>query len=319
MGLFQNNKEIEKIIFRAELLATASGISIFEILEKYAIDLKKEDRKKAFTLSEISKKLRVGKKRWDVYKNIISKEILDLLKIAEEKSIPSGVIIKEYAPIKNITEKYINSVKSSLKSPLIIFILLSLIFSVVVEKFRVVDTIGSTGLSDASLFIMNNFLFITGIILVIMVYLFLAIPQKLPVLKIVFDKLNSMLALSMVATMFKIGYSGEEITPVMMKQFKLKKTKKRYSGAEELIETLRENKYLSTFESADIKIAISLGEFENSISSILKERLDDTESLKATVGEFIKNATTILLAIPILLAMFILADVMLIVTSMIGG
>jgi len=312
-----NKKEIASIILRAEILSMSSGVAVFEMLDNYSREVKRDRKKVSFQLMTLSKKLKAGRKRWDVYKEFLDKDILKLLMVAEEKSIPAGKILENYAPIKDISEKYLRSIKSSLKSPIGIYVVLSLVFSVVVDKFKTLSTMGE-GLSEISMIIINNFLTITGALLVVFVYFLGFIPEKMPLLRGVFSKLNSMLALSTSSIMFKIGYSAVDAIPVLVKQFSIKSIKKR-NDAEGLILLLKENKFIDVYEGADMKIAMSIGEFDTSIDRILQSRLNNIDDLNKSVSEVISNITVILTAIPLVLAMSVMANVMTLTLSLMGG
>jgi hypothetical protein len=58
---------------------------------------------------------------------------------------------------------------------------------------------------------------------------------------------------------------------------------------------------------------------QKAIDRILRDRLENVDSLNKVVSEAIKNITVLLMAIPILLAMAVLGDVMAIISSAIGG
>jgi hypothetical protein len=140
----------------------------------------------------------------------------------------------------------------------------------------------------------------------------------MPMLKTIFDKLNSMLTLSTIKTMTDIGYSPGETIPILTKQYNLKKSKKQ-NDASGLMVLLSQNNFIDAYEGADLKISISNGNFTDALKRLLKERLDNIQALNETVSEVIKNMTVLLIAIPLILTMTVLADVMALISDMIGG
>lgn len=317
-SLFSNKQEISKMILRAELSAPRSGVSVFDMLGEYAKEIEKDKPKIAIKLQEVSRRMRRGEKRWNIYKNYVDSDILNLLEMAEQKSIPASKIFQTYIPIKELSEKYIKSIKNSLKSPLGIYLLLSVVFSFVVEKFRIVDTVGNAHLSSTALFIIDNFLAVTGGILVFIVYALLIAPQTMPLLKGIFKKLNSMLVLSTTLTMFEIGYSSAEIISILAKQFNLK-VKRQQKDSKLLVMLLKENRFVDTYEGADIKIGIVHGSLKDTLQRILEDRLEDAEGMKDIISDVVKNISLAMMAIPIVMTMIVMFDVMMIISSISGG
>ncbi len=320
MSFFDNTKkEVAGVIMRAEIISLESGVSIFETLEAYANELKKSDKKVSFALKEISKKIRNGQKRWDAYKKYLDEDILKLLKTSEEKSIPAGEIFHKYAPVKEMAEGYIRSIKSGLKSPIVMYILLSGIFSFVVSNFKVINSVSDKKMSAYSMFVMDHYILITGAILAFFVYMFYFIPEKMPILKSIFSKLNALLALSTVVTMFEMGYGAAATTPIVAKQFGLKRKKRNQKNAAAMVEMLRDNKIINAVEGADIKIGIEHGEFKRAMNSILNNKISDVDSLNKEVSKIMDNISVLMTAIPVIIAVSVFVEVMAIVTSSIGG
>lgn len=320
MSLFGNEKEkVAEILMRAELVSQKNGTSVFETIELYSNEIKKEEKKASSILMKIAKKLRFGKKRWVAYKGYLDDDLLKLLSIASSKSIASGVIFSNFAPIKEISMKYKKSIKSGFYAPLIQFVALSFVFNFVVSEFKILNSMGNTHLSSASMFIIDYFLYITFAITAIIGYFFFIKPTSLPLLKGVFNKLDSMLALSTVSTMFDVGYSSSDVFPLIVKQFKIKKSSSYGKNAGGLVKLLRVNEYINSFESADIKLSIENGTLEESISGILKSRLDEVDLLRDMVKQVVSNISLSLIALPVFMAGSVFIDVLTLITSIAGG
>jgi len=312
-------KQIAGIIMRAEISSLNNGVSIFETLESYSDELKKDSKSVSLSLREAARKLEASQKRWDVYKKYLDDDILRLLKISEEKNIPAGDIFAKYAPVKTIAEDNIAAVKKGLKTPIIMFVILASIFSFVVKNFAVINSVSDEKLSPTAMFIMNDYLLITGTMLAILIYLFFFIPEKVPLLKPVFKKLESLLILSTLDTMFSVGYSSSAVTPILVKQFQLKAKKRMAGNVSDLINILKNNNVVDAIEGADIKIGIENADFQKTIADVLKNRLKTIETLQKETGKIMDNISTILTAVPVVLALYVFGEVMAIVTNQIGG
>lgn len=320
MALFGNNKEeIANIIIRAEVLAAQNGTTSFILLHQYAGELEKENKKLARDIRKLSKKLKQGLKRHDAYKQYLDDDILRLLKFSEEKSVSAGTVFEKYSPVKEKTTTYLKAIKKGLRTPLVIYTIMALVFSSVVSKFKIINEVSTKKLSTTSLFILDNYLLICGIILIFFIYFFIFIPQKMPLIKNIFSKLRSLLALSSVVTLMDIGYGSADVIPAITKQFDLKKGKHRTMNATALVELLKLNKIVTVFESADIKIGIEMSSLKETAAQILRRKMEDVETLNKEVAEILKNVSILLTAIPVLLAMIVFLESLALLTSQIGG
>jgi len=319
MTIFSNaKKEIATIIMRAELISKEAGVSVAETLLEYSKELKKE-KEISSALEKISKRISSGVKRKEAYKKYLDDDILGLLKIAEDNSIPAGDIFSQYAPIKSMSDGFIKSIRSSIKTPVGIFILLTTIFSFVLSNLYEITSLTEKSISDAGTFVAENYAYINIAMLILFLYLFYSIPDKIPLLKPVFMRLRSLLALSTMSILFKVGYSSSEIIPLMQKQFNLKRKKKEKRNANSLVGMLADNDILTPVEGADLKIGIRHGAFDDSLQVSLSNKLKDIENLGKEISKIMESLSIVLTAFPILLALFVIAEILLLITSMSGG
>ena len=235
MALFENTKEdIAGIIMRTEILSAENGVSVFSMLYQYADDLKKEKKAVATGLKDVARRLQNGQKRHEAYKKYLDADILRLLKVSEQKNIPAGEIFKKYVPVKDIADSSIRAIKKGLRTPLVTFSIISIVFSFIVGNFKQVSDIAQGGLSPTAIFIMDYYLIICGSVLVLFAYLFFVIPDKLPLLKGIFKKLKGLLILSSVTTLQDMGFGASETIPVLVSQFGLARKKKDGENAKAL-------------------------------------------------------------------------------------
>jgi hypothetical protein len=297
------------------VFAPDAGISSFLLLRKYALEIKKENKSASIKMEQISKSIEKGKSKINSYEDYLDKEIIRLIKVAEEKKIPEGVVFKQYSPVKKMADKYKKKIKTSLYSPIAVYAVISLVFSNVLQNFASLNDIGE-GFSGASLYLMDNYLYITGSILAVLIYLLMTIPEKLPVLKKIFHLLDSIIALTVVAIMVeKMGYSSSEVISMMKKNYNLIPKRRIENNAEGLVNLLKQNKIISPFEGADIKLSIEFGKLGSSIDDILENRLSDIDMLDKITEEIVKNISLIMSALPFLLTLIVFKDILRILTS----
>jgi hypothetical protein len=302
-----DRKSIQDIIFRAESTSNAIGVSMIELLDKYAEELKETKPSISSKISAITKQLKSGKKRWDAYKEYVDGDVLELLKIAENKSIPAGVIINSYIPVKSMTSEYRKNIRSNLMGPIggALFLISLLGYSVMQFKKPIDD--GMVVVSDSIVTIASHYYLFNYSFIIVAASLLFLFPHKMPVLNKIFKKLDSLLAIATIETMMQVGYAAAEIIPSIKKQFDLSYEPKQ-RNIDGLTALLRDAKFITPEESAEIKIATTHDDPKKSLQRLMVERTKDADALSAEIGKTIKTITLVLTAMPVMMMVAVMVS-----------
>lgn len=297
---FSDKAEVTSIIFKAEITSLHVGASIMELLGKYAEELKYEKPAIAEKLMNMVRALKNGKKRWDAYGSYIDEDVAQLLKMADKKNIPVGIIISNYVPAKEMSLKYTSGIRKSLLSPIISFIITTALLGQAVDSYRKPIEDKVVVVSDMTIMIMHNYYLFNFLFIAIIAAMLVLIPHKLPGLKTIFTKLEAILALATIESMLAIGYSTSEIIPEIKKQFKIdfEPKKKNVDG---LLDMLRLKNYVNAFESAEIKIMTKQDDPKIAIQKITEERTKAAEKMSEDTSKMISTLAIILISVPALM------------------
>lgn len=306
-NILSNKKSIRDIIFNAELNSASIGVSTMELLEKYADEMRDSNPNVSMKILSIAREMQAGKKRWDAYEGVIDADVLKLLKMAEEKSIPSEKIITGYVPIKTITHQYNSTIRRNLIFPIVGALLITTILGYVVMKFKGPIDDGMVKVPEAASFVAEYYYHINISVIVFFAFLLFFIPHKLPMLKAVFLKLDSMLALAITRTMLQVGYASAEIIPILKNQFK-SKAEPSANSVDGLIELLRYEKFIKPEEAAEIKITVTQDDPIKPIDRFIKQRQNDSEEMTKEAGKAVSTFTLLLTSIPIITMLIVMMN-----------
>lgn len=298
--MFSDRSEIQEIIFKAEITADRVGDSVMVILAQYAEDLKPTNPKISEKLTAMVRMLKNGRKRWDAYGVYIDQDVAQLLKMADKKNIPVGLIINSYVPAKAQSVKYTKGIRKALIAPVVTYIITTLLLGYAVDNFKKPIEDKVLTVSDTIMLLMNNYYVINFVFIGFVAALLITIPHKLPGLKAIFVKLESILALATIDAMLSIGYSTSEIIPEIKKQFNIQSDPKR-RNVDGLVEMLSKKNYISPFESAEIKIMTKQDDPKIAIKAIVADRKEEAAKISESISKLISTMAVLLVGIPALL------------------
>lgn len=315
---FSDREKIQRTIFKAEMLAESIGAPISEILKKYSDELRAGEKNTAEKISLIVSSLRSGKKRWDAYGKVIDPDVSKLLRMADEKSLSPGAIIRAYVPAKELSVKYKNGLKRSLKNPIGVFFAVTFTLGYVVQNFSSMVNSGTFKVNDFTIFVMNNFYLINFIFITLVTIPLVYSPEKMPILKKVFTRLDSILALASIEALLAIGYSTADAIPQIKKQFNIDfEPKKRNING--LIDLLLHKKFIDHYEAAEIKILTKEDDSKEAIRRIVRDRIDESKNMSEDMTKLVMNLSIVFSIVPFLLLLVVFGDVMLSAVSLASG
>lgn len=298
--------EIENILLKAELTAATSGVAIHELLNEYAKALAKGEPFISQEIYHVRKLLLSNKPRYVAYSKYVNKGFLTILKTAEERKKPVNSLLEIYAPIYELSRKYDIAIRTSLRFPLVGFVVFSVVFSVVLRVFKTMKD----QLSPYSTFIINYFPYISATIFFSLLYLLLVHRQKIPFLRSVYHRLNSILAISMTALFYNMGISTQDVLPIIRVQFKLPASTKKRIDINTLIQEFLAAKFITPLLGADIQMGVTYREPKKVFKTISNDMMFEAEQLSAPIGDAVKNIALFISAIPAILAMIVFFDFM---------
>ena len=309
----RTKKGVRKIIYRSELASKKMGVASVELIENYA-DALKENKKLYFQLQKIIKVLKTGKPKDIVYKDILDKDILVLLKESRIKQIPSETIFRDYVPLKETGERILTSIKKKLYVPFFIYAMLVIGLNNTMKSFLEVAETGVVNFGGMQVWMMENFVVINFVIGFIFAFFLIIIPTKTPLIKKVFLRIRGMLALSTIRTMSDMAYSSADMHKTLMKQFDIQATKtdrsKNKNNIDKLIELLRNQKMLDLLEGAELKLGAERGELTESVNILLSDKEDEIVDLQEMVNAIVGTLAMLLLTPPVFMIVSVLTTLM---------
>lgn len=311
-------KDIADIIIQTELKTAEAGVGAEALYRRYADEIKKEKPKISAELKEIYTKLQKGKKKYEVYKKYLDDDVIQLIKIADEKSMSSSDIFKEYAPIKTMAETQIRSIRRSLIFPVLIIVFATLGMGAVITKMKGIAQMGIE-VNPAVRFVMENFYVINVAFLTLFIVGLFLYPHKMPVLKKLFAVLNAIITLSIVKIMYTMTIPSKDIMETILKYHKYK-PKRRYKngGAADLVDLVKEMGFIDPIEAADIKMEADYSDFNAGVERILHKKMEDAKDMRELGSEAVKNVTVMAMAVPVIMMMSVIIGVMMAVMDMVG-
>lgn len=306
-GLDLKKEDIQNILFQAEINSAKVGTSYIELLDKYSQELNGSDDILAERINQIVRLLRQGKKRWDVYEGIVDEDVLVLLKMAEQKSISPDKIIENYLPVKNLISEYRKTIKRNLIGPIVRSVVVIILLGYTVTQFKKPMDDKMVIVSDFAYFIADNYFLLSLSIVGVVALMLFTVPHKLPLLKNIFKKLDSILAMATTNTMLQVGYSSAAIIPILKEQFKSEYVPDKYD-IDGLVSFLRTEGLMRPDESAELKLAVTLHDPEETLSRFINTRKKDSEGLTKEAGKAVSVVALILTAIPIIFMVLVMTQ-----------
>lgn len=306
-------KKIRRVIYRSEISSSSMGISPMEIIEKYSEETV-DDKLLSRYLKKISKDLDRGRPKDIVYGEFLDDDINLLLSDSLKKKIPSNSIFEGYVPFKELGEKIQNSMKMRLFFPLFIYLAVTIALFFTLENFKEMSESGLVKFTPEAEFIMNNFLYINAAIGVVIAYFIILKPHTIPKIKDIFHKVNAMMALSTAKTMNEMRYGARDTINTLKRQFKIKEKRKKVvkhkNDTDALMHLLKEQKYLTVLQAAELKLNDERGKFKEGIDVLLLEIKDEVSDLRTMADEIVSKVGIILLVPPIAMMLMIIMELL---------
>lgn len=315
INMFFNRSTIEEVLFESELMVATSKIDVSIVINAYASKLAASKPFASEELKSITKRLKGNQNKFNVYEEYVDPSIISLLKIADQKGLSASTVLKEYAPIRKISVRNYSRIKSALTMPMVIFLAITMILSSIASKLG--DARTAIDFSPVSLLLLDNFISINMFLFIILIGAFFVFPRKIPLLSKIYQKLDSLLAVSLAQTMYSAGLSSKDIIPMLRRQFKIHDEKGRGDIAE-LVKLLGDNKFLTPNEMADLELAMDYGQFDPMLSEKKEKKVEDAKQFSELIGEIVKNFSTVVVAVPILQFVIIVMDLVMKSTSMVS-
>lgn len=308
-----NRETIEGVLFESEFMVAATKIDPSIVINKYASKLTESKPFVAEELKVVAKRLKANQNKFIVYSEYVDNSILLLLKSADQKGFSTSEILKEYAPIRKIAVRNQSRIKSALMVPLVIFIFITLLLNSVAGKLS--EAKNAVEFSWLSLTVMDHFLLINFTLFSLLVAGFFYYPRKLPILSKIYEKLDSLLAVSLSQTMYAAGFSSRDIIPMLKNQFGIIEEKGKGDIAE-LVRLLGDNKLLSVNDMADLELAMEYGQFDNMLLDKKEQKFEEAKQFSEMVGDIVKNFSILIISAPIFQFVMIIMDLVTKSTSM---
>ncbi|CAA6806637.1 MAG: Unknown protein [uncultured Sulfurovum sp.] len=306
------HRETIKTIYRAEVKAPDMGESVSVILAKYRDVYKrlKSNKKVISNLNYIIRELDRRSDRDVVYKGILSDDIVLFLKEASKKHIKPSMIFEKYAPIKEKADKISRSTRNKLFIPIIVYFVALFGVNFMLSIFKEMRDDAIMPFSATVNFILDNFLWINGLIGIILIVLVFLYTEKLPIIKNAFLEIRGMLTLASIEVYHEMRYSSAEMIPALKRQFSLKysPTKKDIEG---LVRLLEKEKLINPFQAAEIEIETERGKLLRGIQVALDEKTEKVEKLNYIMQDTIGKFSILMVAPQIIQAIIVVAGMML--------
>lgn len=262
-------KEAQEIVISSELIAHDTGLNAVDLISQYKGD--------NFYIKEIIKKYKENKPKHIIYAKIFDKDFLTLLKMTEEKGLPSGELFKDYAEIKEKSESAKKKLQSAIMYPFISYFVTSAIIfftiSNMINKLKEFKQIDISGLANLKLIFWPV---IIGIAILLLLPL-LKFPHRVPVLKNGWRELIAFQMLGLIYLILKSGLS-------MVDLFDMMKKDKKFQGKIKKVEDifLYLARYLKGAEPFALQAAIQSYRYDKVIQALLFRK---RESFEATINK----------------------------------
>lgn len=325
MVLFENKdtRELRDLIYDAEVTAEDLGDSVPLLLSQYAETYKDleplKSKKIVARMERIADRVRAVDEEKDIiYRGIVPPDILGFMKIANDTSVKSSSIFKEYSPIKELGDSALRKFQTKMYLPFIIFVIGTFSFNFLVSEFIPIAEGGSIPFSKLSIWVMHHFLAINFIYGAIFAFVFFGIPKKVPLIKKVFDGIEGMLALATIMILYKLKYSSTEIIPVLVERFNLYKIRPKDDDMIGLTRLLYDANFITVPQASQLRntgsVTANLGK---RLERIFKEKKEDVLLLDEVLQEVIKNITIFLIVVPLGLILYVLGNLFMGVMSLV--
>ena len=271
-------KQAREVIYGAEASVLSSGLSIIDVLKNLQQELKDN-----IFLDEAVRLLSQGKPRSVAYRNILTSEIINMLKSAENRQITAGDIFSGYINLKVIIDKAEGRMRSVLMEPTIMYLMVCFLSFFAVNTFY--NNFRGMPKMDMSTiaFIRNYYFFIVLAPIALLHFFIVKFPEKIPLWRKVYKYTKSAGYLLIIKTLVELGMSSVDAI-VFFRKLDDKRLLKRINALkrhEKNIEGLTKaiSFYLSPVEVALMKTSVKFAGEKRVLSDIVDRRITDVEKV----------------------------------------
>ncbi len=290
-------KEIEKIIYDAEVQSGYANISVEEIYQRVNKYLNWPE------LEDIIEGISSGMKKSEVYEPYLSYEAITIIKNAEDKSLPVYRILEELKNISEAIEKAKSKLVQMILMPIFTFVATVILSDYVLHK--IATTLLATKLIKAPFylpFLMKFFIPINFSILGLFIFFVVIKPDYTPIVKNIFKELEGVRILNTTRLFYMANIPIEDIIYYVEDTSK-GNIKKAFSSVDPNLEGLLEAlaSILRLTEIASLESAFYTGKFRETLFSLAEKKLRDLGVFVEGVAATANVAALGLIVIPLIL------------------
>ncbi|MFP3206554.1 MAG: hypothetical protein RXQ72_03380 [Hydrogenobaculum sp.] len=294
---FGRKKEIEKIIYDAEVQSGYANMSVEEIYRRVNKYLNWPE------LEDIIEDINAGAKKSEVYEPYLSYEAITIIRNAEEKSLPVYKILEEVKNISEAIEKAKSKLVQMILMPVFTFIATVILADYVLHK--IATTLLATKLIKAPFylpFLMKFFIPINFSILGIFIFFVVVKPDYTPIVKNIFKELEGVRILNTSRLFYMANIPIEDIM-LYIEETSKGNIKKAFETAELNLEGFLEalGSVLRLTEVASLETAFYTGKFRDTLFSLAEKKLRDLGVFVEGVAATANIAALGLIVIPLIL------------------
>ncbi|MGC8649564.1 MAG: hypothetical protein ACP5S8_01160 [Hydrogenobaculum sp.] len=290
-------KEIEKIIYDAEVQSGYANISVEEIYERVNKYLNWPE------LEDIIEDIRSGMKKSDIYEPYLSYEAITIIRNAEDKSLPVYRILEELKNISEAIEKAKSKLVQMIIMPIFTFIATVILADYVLHK--IATTLLATKLIKAPFylpFLMKFFIPINFLFLGLFIFFVVIKPDYTPIVKNIFKELEGVRILNTTRLFYMANIPIEDII-LYVEETSKGSIKKAFSSVDTNLEGFLEalGSILKLTEIASLESAFYTGKFRDTLFSLAERKLRELGVFVESIAATANIAALGLIVIPLIL------------------
>jgi len=273
-----------EVVVAAESMSPATGIPAIDIIKKVSKKIKN------VYFDDILKKYNKGEPKSKIYSKLFDNIFLNILEIAEKKSIEVSGVFQAYMDTREKLKKAKGKIASAIVEPFITYFIVSAISFFSLTNIIKNKSIFQSMKIDISLlsFVYNFFwLIILGIAFVILFVLF-KLQRRIPFLKEAHKEMDTYNYLSVINIMLRSGIPSTDISTL----FGMKK-----KGSEGI--ALFFKKLLKVEELVVLQMGMESYQYEQIIEVLLKRRESKFESRIDGIANSLRQVLFLISMIPI--------------------
>ncbi len=282
---------IKKIILDIEVISYRVGIPSIDLYKSFVN--RATSQKKA--INRIILALEQGKPKSRVYRDYLSKDLIEMLTLAENKGYTIGEFFEVFSSMETDISWGRGKVVSAILKPLVMFIIVSIISIFALNK--IIDVASQSQIGDLDtikilrLMVLFCLLFIPAVLFIV----FVKYPHKTPLLKQIYKEIDGYKVLSIINLMLKSGFSTSDIE-VFFKRIYPDKYLSRQSGLRYLSSFL--SKRLDDIEMTVLYVSIISSQYEKIIPQLVETKRSNFRDKIVGLAGSLEEVLILLAGIP---------------------